>query len=42
MREVFYHSKEERDKLLQEAHQLGEYQIHDDFLDEKGFCFIIG
>ena len=36
MREAFYHSKEEREKLLKEAHQLGEYQIHDDFLDENG------
>lgn len=36
MREVFYHSKEERKKLLKEASQLGEYNIHDDFLDENG------
>ncbi len=36
MREVFYHSKEEREKLLKEAKRLGEHQIHDDFLDEDG------
>jgi len=36
MREVFYHSKEEKEKLLKEAHQLGEHNIHNDFLDENG------